>query len=66
MSTMQTNGIGRMETSKPSYKRIQRDHPAYEMYVFLKRVGKWMCDAVNHNSPKGCDNPDCYNYHKPE
>lgn len=45
-----------------NYRKIGPNHPAYERVQAMKQAGQWVCDAVTHNSPRGCSNPDCYNY----
>jgi len=45
-----------------SYEKIDLDHPAYERVKAAQRDGVYVCDALNHNDPSGCDNPACGKY----
>lgn len=45
------------------YKRVTPDYGAvYERIEALKNEGIWVCDALDHNEPDGCSNPECWKY----
>jgi len=51
-----------MKAKTKKYKRIGKTHPAYRRMIACREAGIEFCDAVTHNSPKGCKNPDCWKY----
>jgi hypothetical protein len=44
------------------YRKIGKDHPQYKTVNAALAMGRWMCDAYTHNSPRGCSNPTCFKY----
>lgn len=44
------------------YRKIGKKHPDYQRVRLQKYAGLDVCDAVTHNSPKGCKNPKCFNF----
>ena len=46
----------------PRYIKVGPKHPSYLRVQANKQAGIWICDAVTHNSNKGCSNPNCFNY----
>lgn len=45
-----------------TYRKINKSHPSYARLQACREAGQWMCDAVTHNSLRGCTNPDCFKY----
>ncbi len=52
-------------TSK-RYKRLCKGDPMFDYVECNKAAGNWVCDARDHNSPRGCPNPSCFNFVKPK
>lgn len=53
----------RRKPSADAYRRLQPGDAAYEMVQAILKEGRWSCDSVDHNSPKGCSNPVCFQNH---
>lgn len=47
-----------------SYKKIGQKHVDYARMLACKTANIPFCDAVTHNSLKGCKNPNCWKYRK--
>ncbi len=45
-----------------AYRKIGPKHPQYQTLVLYRSRAIFMCDALAHNSKKGCPNPNCFNY----
>jgi len=45
-----------------AYQKIRAGDAGYELISGCKKQGLWVCDAVTHNSPDGCSNPDCFKF----
>lgn len=46
------------------YEKIAEGHPYFERMNACREAKIWMCDAVNHNSSDGCENPECFKSRK--
>jgi hypothetical protein len=45
-----------------SYQKMWPGYPGYEIVKHHLDSGRWACDAITHNSSKGCTNPACFKY----
>lgn len=48
-----------------SYLKLKPGMPMHDHVQTAKDNGVWACDAITHNSPNGCSNPDCFKYAVP-
>jgi hypothetical protein len=48
--------------TKMAYQKIREGDPGWELVSGCKKRGLWVCDAITHNSPDGCSNPDCFKF----
>lgn len=44
------------------YRKIGKKHPDWERLQACRQAGLWMCDALTHNSHRGCSNPQCFKF----
>lgn len=45
-----------------SYAKLKPGMPMYDLVKLATDTGVWACDAVTHNSPRGCKNPRCFKF----
>ncbi len=45
-----------------TYRKIGVRHPQFGQMIEAKEKGHLFCDALAHNSNRGCPNPKCWKY----
>ena len=44
------------------YQKVKEGASDYKYIQTLKKLGRWVCDSVDHNESTGCSNPNCFKY----
>lgn len=48
------------------YTKVDLTDEAYAHVKYNREHGMFACDAVDHNEPAGCSNPDCFKFNGPD
>jgi hypothetical protein len=44
------------------YRTLKPGDPMYNFVRESEKLGWWVCNSADHNSDKGCSNPDCFKF----